>query len=465
VPSLLELLESDNLEVRPGQAAGEYLRAAAARLLSGLGPEARAAVPALIRLLDEKHPPTPVFYGLASEGIGDTLGCIYDVQWHREHTPLDAAGALCQMGPAAQAAVPSLIRHLKDTRYTIALLNRWGPCNFTIRIGCDPFDGFDHPADPAYVLGALGPAARAAVPALFEVLQDDTNFLRLSAATALWRIEGPVPAVVPVLVDVLRHGSAAGRFLPYQQQREVYEVLGQMGPEARAAVPALTALLRRWLEECEDAEWAATLGWRSGHWAAEALGRMGPAASTALPALRRARNSKDHHVRCVAALAAWRLDKQAGEALPVLVAALTDPGPGNRLSDACVIEVDSLPPSQQVAAQALGQMGPAAAAALPALKKALTAHDIDVRLAAAEAIAQINRQEKAVLPVLLTALRSRDREARETAVRVLGQLGPEAKTAVPALRQALADPEPTVRAAAVEALRRVDPATNKKDPE
>src|SRR5439155_1141101 len=82
----------------------------------------------------------------------------------------------------------------------------------------------------AECLSLIGPAARAAVPALREALASDNQWVRVHAARALWRIEGRGEEVVPALLEEIR-GRPAGLL--------AVECLGQIGPPARAAIPAL----------------------------------------------------------------------------------------------------------------------------------------------------------------------------------------------------------------------------------
>ena len=81
-------------------------------------------------------------------------------------------------------------------------------------------------------------------------------------------------------------------------------VLGQLGPEvAKDAIPDLVAALQA--TDIADAKLAALA--RVG--AIWALGQMGAEAKVALPALRAARNDPDEHVRSVAKEAVKKLEK------------------------------------------------------------------------------------------------------------------------------------------------------------
>ncbi|MCL7426599.1 HEAT repeat domain-containing protein [Streptomyces sp. YS415] len=130
-------------------------------------------------------------------------------------------------------------------------------------------------------LGAWGSAAREAVPALSRLL--DTEFA-VPAAAALWSVERDASAVLPVLLEELRHFDS-----------------------------------RRWGT------------------AAEAVGRMGPAARAALPELRRAaRTPGQAERRATAACALWRIDGEAESVIPVLRSAWTEKPQLRRAIAACL---------------------------------------------------------------------------------------------------------------------------------
>ncbi len=111
-PALAEMLRTGGAEER----------LAAANILWGMGPRARAAVPELARALDDRDA------GLQ----------------------LAAAMALENIGPGAEAAVPALVRALSERR------------DRRVR------------QTAAKALGAIGPGARAALPALTRELHRES---------------------------------------------------------------------------------------------------------------------------------------------------------------------------------------------------------------------------------------------------------------------------------------------------
>jgi HEAT repeat protein len=115
---------------------------------------------------------------------------------------------------------------------------------------------------------------------------------------------------------------------------------------------------------------------------------------------------------------------------------------------------DEQPKVRVAAAQALGQIGPAARPAVPALlNQAL--HD-PIEYSAGQAALALKTIDLAaarqVITAYLPALAEQDVHLRRNACSVLASLGPVAKPAVPALTHALNDSDEIVRARAVSAL-------------
>ena len=87
----------------------------------------------------------------------------------------------------------------------------------------------------------------------------------------------------------------------------------------------------------------------------------------------------------------------------------------------------------------------------------LKSDDQEVRRTALHALGQLGPRAKAAVPAVLAGLHHRNWELRSAAALTLGQIGPGAKPAVGQLTAALADMEGDVRVSAIEALGRIGP--------
>ena len=233
----------------------------------------------------------------------------------------------------------------------------------------------------ARALAALPPAPEITLPIWEKALKDADATTIQHALDALASIG---PQAVPRLVDILKHykelrmqvaytlgqigpGAAAATDAlaalasdeDFNVSTEAVLALGKIGPGAANAVPTLLAALQK--ENCPNA-----------HAIVYALGRIGPKAAAAEPALQRAMAGKDQTLSVVAAWAFTQIEPQStAKAIPLLVAGLSD----------------SLPETRKAAAQALGNLGPQARTALPALQKAAKDDDSQaVREVAASAV-------------------------------------------------------------------------------
>jgi HEAT repeat protein len=203
---------------------------------------------------------------------------------------------------------------------------------------------------------------------------------------------------VPYWVKALGSSNAASRY-------QAIFALGAMGPDARAAVPALAAVLAK------DADAEAR------HQAALALLKIGPAARAAVPELAQALDDEEPAVRMNVALLLNRLGPEARPAVPALIKALKRGGNQTNVRGFYVT-------IQETAALALGRASAGTAEGVPALT--------------------------AFLEGAGTA------ERREYAARALGAVGSEARPAVPQLRPLLKDPSDVVREAAEQALQMIE---------
>lgn len=134
----------------------------------------------------------------------------------------------------------------------------------------------------------------------------------------------------------------------------------------------------------------------------------------------------------------WYWLSTGARAVPTLIEMLQDDDPSTRI----------------VAAEQLGQVGPAAQAAIPPLLAQATGDgNQHANTTAAAALKSIDlTAARQVMTHFIPRLQDQDAQQRRTACAVLGSLGPVAKPAVPALIAAGHDPDELVRRNALMAL-------------
>jgi HEAT repeat protein len=220
-------------------------------------------------------------------------------------------------------------------------------------------------------------------------------------------------------------------------------VLGDIGPEAEAAVPILQEQLK--VRDYHGKVQSAT---------ANALAKIGAAA---VPALIEVLKDKDASARLAAASALGKLGPAAKDAAPVLTQALKE----NNLPAHVVAQVlrkigqpaatealkGSDAATRALAAAALGKPGPDDIAPLIGL---LRHNEEEVRK---QALDGLSLGGSAAVGPLIETLKDKEVIVRRQAVSALSRIGPEAEDAVPVLIERLRkDDDPWLRGMAANAL-------------
>ncbi len=328
-----------------------------------------------------------------------------------------AALALGKLGPAGKAAVPALIEIVNDPK-----------ANGQTR------------REAVEALGGIGPDARPAVGALVERLdQPDPDNMYVAPFTEFGAEAGPQDSdndeeagglVVPlrslVIVALGRIGPAAAPDLlraldhPRVYRRQgIGQALGRMPPPEVG--PQLLDALAGPNPRVRDG-------------AALALGKLGPAAAPAVPALTRALSDPNLLVRVRAAKALWKIDGQTDAPCKVLGETLKLVGP-SFADELLKPEGSEDAASHRVAEETVRLMGKAG---IPARIEQLASPSTG-RMAAIVALGEFGPDAKAAVPALVDILRTRAAFFPE-AVGALARIGPDAREAVPDVVAAATDP-------------------------
>jgi HEAT repeat protein len=425
----------------------------AAEALITLAPKSKDALPAVMKALRDKDPRRvpPIARAVARQGPGakelvpalvDALKGIKGVR--DDEVRFLLATALEKIGPDAKSALPDLIALVKESKqYPMAI--------FAIR--------------------GIGPDAKEAIPVLVEVLcRPNFEFSLIQvhevAREILAKLEAKPADVLKGFGQALRNPDA--RMNVAGARNAMQQALEHLSP-TRSADAALQAALKEKDADIVLGTVTVLMGTRSGADGVKALCellkhddpqlrqtaavalhnyREGPPAVVA--ALRDALQDKDKRVRGQAATSLGGMGKAAAPALPDLAelreVQLKDATQGNAATWALQqIRRGKTPPAVSDLIEVLGKQGSAA-----------------LRAEAAFDLGQHGPKAREAVPALLKALEDRDADVRASAAHALGAIGPEAKAALPRLREALKDRNPRVGRFAQNALTKIEPDPVKK---
>jgi HEAT repeat protein len=313
-----------------------------------------------------------------------------------------------------------------------------------------------------------------AAQAILPLLNDSDPLVRWNAAALLGQLGVQAKQAVPALRNMVRTETAqvarSHRIIPLDPLQSNYSDVG------RYAAPRAT--------DEKDSLRLSAVG---------ALGRFGALAAEALPELMAIlRTEKNMRTRWFAACAIHRIGPAAEDAVPILIDMVKSEAVAERSekdaeagfsNNLFFPETNTAKPLKVAGLVALGGIGPGAKAAIPHLVQTLDDSDPTARAEAAFALGRIGTEDDQAIAKLVKLMRQDinecvadrsghalammgakavlamtencklgDPDIRIRFVKALGEAGSNAAGAVPDLARAAADPDEEVRTAAVEAL-------------
>jgi HEAT repeat protein len=250
-------------------------------------------------------------------------------------------------------------------------------------------------------LARYGPDLDSQIPTLFAMIETEKGDVRTACIGPL-QTAWPTPALTPNLIELLKSRDHVIRY-------NAALLLGRIGPEASAAIPGLIAVLNEPFNAAHFPDPARE--------AARALGQMGPGNAAIMALVNVIAPEKID--RC---LKAFETLENGGPLAPEVPARKA-------------LRIMS-------AIEALGEIGPPAVDAVPALlaayQKALAAHHSMAGKTIPEALARIapgSAQAKDAVAGLIVALEPRYYATeRAAAIGALAHFGNDAAVAIPALK-------------------------------
>jgi len=254
------------------------------------------------------------------------------------------------------------------------------------------------------ILAKIGPQAVQAVPRLLEVATEGDIKSRVAAIEALGEIRTDAAEVLSIAMDILRDKSADVSLIG-----AAAVAVPKFGENA---VPHLIAMLDGSFLNQVDACYL--------------LAEIGPQAVQAVPRLLEVASGGDSRGRSVAIRALTEIGQNPGERyVSVLVQAISDSTSADLREQACI---------------AAGTLGLEAKPVVPSLIEVIKSDQQRVRWAAMEAVGKIGPDAAAAIPVIIAGLGNSfgyHPTSRRISCEVLPNLGPQAVQAIPVIEELL----------------------------
>lgn len=310
-------------------------------------------------------------------------------------------------------------------------------------------------------LKSIGLDKEVAISLFARLVTDPDPDVHSSAVAALKEWKRDAAPALPGLIGLLQEGTCSR-----WEVADVAQVLAEIGPAAKEAVPYLLPLLERGEESVRGA--AAIALWKidsenervlncvtrlledggltsSNLWTLCSL--MGPLGKSGIPTLVENLHNADWNEKGCIAETLVEMGPAAAEAVPALIKLLGDRdcpvgtvvhalsaiGPA-AVPELCKALMKKDPLQREFAADALSQIGPEASQAVPLLLNLLKDERPGVQAWAAIALGKIARKPEAI-PLLIETLAHSDTEYRRRAAEALGVIGSAAREALPRLRE------------------------------
>ncbi|MBN2578463.1 MAG: HEAT repeat domain-containing protein [Pirellulales bacterium] len=261
----------------------------AAMILKKVGPQARGAVPGLLKLLNDQEEKTRRHVVETLGAIGADTPEVIDAltmacRDKYKSVRAAAAEALGAFGPSAKPAESTLMKMLRDHQGSVRVAaaealwqigrHPWALSALIAELNNDFMTASKRPYNPqapqddfyediatedpftiqylsAEALKRIGPPGKAVIPDLQQIRNQSHRPAHIFAASALGKID-PQQSPLPTLVAGLKNDR-------YLIRKEAARELRELGPEAKSAVPDLVAALRRFAVEDSQIDPKTTL--------------------------------------------------------------------------------------------------------------------------------------------------------------------------------------------------------------